>query len=486
MNAENGLTCSSINLRSEPDLKSGVIEALDPQENVQILGEQGDMLKVVTTKWKPPLTGYILKSAIFESKAAPEVFPRISPGKGMEISSVPASLPLSTFLKWLDSSDESPWLPVDYLRSIQLSHQPSVGNLIRKAISDRRSDWEAWVAEIRSQGREASATLDEWLVVLARGRAMWSFRPERIFTEPSQSAAAPGWVSVKDVLRWTGHVRINGQETKYKTWYEVELTKLDQTFKGWYKASLLYEFILPTPDTDLSVPENKDRVFDLSRPALRLPADPEIEEARKAGRTGAQYINVKEATGWNKVNHNLCGEFCVAALGGSDIVPFLGQWLGSYDNARAILEKDEGTSIVDLQAMLDVFGKKNEFFRAEASVMPITPGYIRKMLDSSRMAIIGTGVTYDGVLKWGSRIRHWVVIEDIIMVGNSGWVRVYNPFPNKEEVYPFDVVFDPNSRSAIGLWVEPTHPQLKQSLDDSHSNSIALHAGPFAFAPGKL
>jgi hypothetical protein len=74
------------------------------------------------------------------------------------------------------------------------------------------------------------------------------------------------------------------------------------------------------------------------------------------------------------------------------------------------------------------------------------------------MALVGTGITYDGKLKWGSHIRHWVVIEDLIRVGNNGWVRVYNPFSDKEEVYPYNVVFDAASGSVIGLLVEPTHP----------------------------
>lgn len=459
MDAQYGLTCSSVNLRAEPNLKSGVLEALDPQEHVEVLRDDGNMLEVQTTRWKPPLKGYVLKSSIIQDKVSQQAFPRLSLGKGAQISSVPASLPVSTFLTWLDSGDESPWLPASYVDVIQSGQQPSVGGLIRKAISNHLSEWNAWVEEIKSQGRETIATMDEWMVILAGGREMWSFRPERIFAEPSQHSAAPAWVAPKDVLTWTGHVRVNSQEPKYKTWYEVELTKLDQQFKGWYKASLLYEFIVPTPNTDLTIPKNKDKVFDLSHPLLRLPVDPEIDDARKAGRTGAQYIDVEAVLGSTKIEHNLCGEFCAAALGGSDIIPFLKQWLETYDKAKAILENDDGTSIQDLQTMLDVFQKQYEFFRAEASVLPITPSYVRKMLDTGRMAIIGTGITYNGILKWGSRIRHWVVIEDIIPVGNSGWVRVYNPFSNKEEVYSFDVIFDTNSRSAIGLWVEPTHPQ---------------------------
>ena len=459
MDAETGLTCSSANLRGTPDLKSSVIEALNPQEHVQILEDAGNMLKVQATRWTPPILGYVLKSSIINNQPSQQVFPKVELGSGISVPSVPSSLPLATFQTWLDSQSESPWLPNDYLDLIKSGQQPSVGALIRQAISDHQADWDAWVSEITQQGRTAIATLDEWLVILAGGREMWSFRTERIFAQPSQSSAAPAWVTPQDVLRWTGHVRINNLEPKYKNWYEVEFTKLDKEFKGWYKADLLEEYIMPTPDTDLTIPENKDKVFDLSHPLLRLPADPEIDAARKAGLLGAQYINIKAATGWAKVNHNLCGEFCAAALGASDIIPFLKGWITTYAGAKNILEYDTGTSIQDLKSMLDLFDKKYDFFQSEASVMPLTPTYLRKMLDTGRMAIVGTGITYNGQLKWSSHIRHWVVIEDFVRVANSGWVRVYNPFSDHEEVYPFNVVFDAASGTAMGLWLQPTRPE---------------------------
>ncbi|HEX2697752.1 MAG TPA: SH3 domain-containing protein [Anaerolineales bacterium] len=456
MDADHGLTCSSVNLRSQPDLKSRVVEALDPQEHVQILQEAGDMLEVQATKWKPPIMGYLLKSAVIRNEPTQEIFPKVDLGS-FAIPSVPPSLPFQIFSAWLDSGMESPWLPASYLDAIRSGQQPSVGNLIRQSVSLRRSEWDAWVTEIKTQGREATATIDEWMVILSGGRGMWSFRTERIFAQPSQSSAAPAWVMPKDVLRWTGHVRINDKETKYKTWYEVEFTKLDRQFKGWYKASLLEEFVTPTPDTDLTIPENKDKVFDLKRSQLRLPMDPEIDEARKASRRAFQFIDIKGALGWAQINHNLCGQFCVASLGGSDVIPLLKQWLSSSPRAKGVLEKDFGTSIADLEVMLDALKRKYEFFRAEASVAPLTPGYLRKMLDAGRMAIVGTGLAPDGAIKWNSRIRHWIVIENLIRVGNSGWVRIYNPYFNREEVYSFETVFDTLSRSAIGLWVEPAH-----------------------------
>ena len=456
MDTITGITCSSANLRGTPDLKSGVIEALNPQEPVQVLEDAANLVKVQATRWNPPILGYVLKSSIIENQAAPQIFPKIDLGNGIAIQAVPASLPLSTFLTWLNSPDESPWLPANYLNAIKSGQQPSVGGLIRQVIANHQAEWDAWVSEVKQQGRDAIATMDEWIVILSGGREMWSFRTERIFAQPSQSSAAPAWVTPQDVLHWTGHIQINNLEPKYKTWYQVEFTKLDKEFTGWYKASLLEEFFLPTPDTDLTVPENKNKVFDLSHPLLRLPADPEIDAARKAGLSGAQYINIQAATGWGKINHNLCGEFCAAALGASDIIPFLKGWLTSYTGAKAILLNDSGTSIQDLESMLDLFNKKYDFFQSEASVMPLTPDYLRKMLDSGRMAIIGTGITYNGILKWSSHIRHWVVIEDFIRVANSGWVRVYNPFSDLEEVYPFTVVFDATTGTAMGLWVEPT------------------------------
>jgi hypothetical protein len=458
MDAQTGLTCSSANLRNSPDLKSSVIEALNAQDHVTVLEDAGTMFKVQATRWNPPILGYILKSSVINQPTDQQIFPKVDLGNGIQVPSVPASLPLATFLTWLSSQSESPWLPSTYVDTIKAGQQPSVGNLIRQAIASRQSAWDSWVSEINQQGRQAAATMDEWLVIQSGGRPMWSFRTERIFALPSQSSAAPAWVTPTDVLLWTGHVQVNNQEPKYKLWYEVKFTKLDKEFKGWYKASIMEDYIFPTADTDLTDPANKDKVFDLSHPLIRLPADPEIDAARKAGLRGAQYININGATGWAKVNHNLCGEFCAAALGGSDVIPFLKQWIASYPGAKHILEVDYGTGIVDLESMLAVFKLTYEFFQAEASIIPLTPAYMRKVLDSGRMALVGTGITWDGQLKWGSRIRHWVVIEDLIRVGNSGWVRVYNPFSDKEEVYPYNVVFDEASGTAIGLLVTPVHP----------------------------
>lgn len=483
MDAEYGLTCSSINLRAQPSMSAPVSHALGPQEPVDITGEAGEMLEVRANRWKPPLTGYVLRSSIVRGAATPEAFPVIEVETGISIPAVPASLPLPAFRGWLDSGDESPWLPANYVDLIRAGQRPSVGALIRKTIADRASDWSGWNAELKAEGRESSASLDEWMALVEGGRAMWSIRAERIFAEASEHSAGLGWVVPQDVVHWTGHVRFSLPEPKYKTWYEVELTKLDRQLRGWYKADLLNPFVLPTRKTDLRVPENRSSVFDLSRSRLRVPLDPEIDAARKAGRAAAQYIDVKRALGWGVLHHNLCGEFCVAALSASDVIPLLTRWLPSYGRAREILAGDHGTSIPDLEAMLTAMGMTYEFYRAEGSISPITPSYLRQKLDAGRMAIVFTGVTQSGVVKSHSPIRHWVVLEDVLRVGNSGWLRVYNPFPNREEVYRFDDVFDMPSRSSIGLWVEPRRIASSNVVDFKAMTSapmdVALHSQPF-------
>lgn len=460
MEATFGVARSSNNVRAAASIKSSVLDVLNPQEDFQILGESQGMLLVQPVHRQPPIKGYILPSAAVRPIAPPQVFPRVDLGNSVSIPSVPASLPLSTFEAWLDSGAESPWLPAGYLDGIQKGQHPSVGAQIRQAISDHRSEWDAWVAEIRSQDRESTCTLDEWFVILAGGRELWSYRTERIFTDPSEHAAAPAWVSRDEVLHWTGHVRFSPAERKYKLWYEVQFTKLDRQFSGWYKAALLHPFIIPTPSTDVAVPTNSTRVFDLSRPLLRLPADPEFDAARKAGRAGAQYIDIRRALGYGVLQHNLCGELSVAALIGSDIIPFLQQWIAASTVARNLLARDWGTTTVNIQEMLRVVGKKYEFWRSEPTVAPLTPDYLRAGIDAGRMTIVKTGVTPGGIIRWNGPIWHWVLIEDVLPVGNTAWVRLYNPFQNRDEVYTLDAVLKPTVASNFGWWVEPTRPGL--------------------------
>jgi hypothetical protein len=484
MDAEYGLSRSSVDMHLDPDPGSSVVHALQPQERLRVLSQAADMLEVESTRWQPPIRGFVPASSVVQSSAPSAGFPQVDLASGIRVPAVPISLPLVAFLAWLETEDESPWLPPSYVAAIKRGQHPSVGKTIRQIITAQRAQWDAWVGEVIADGRLDSATLDEWIVRQQGGRNMWSIRAERIFTDPSQHASALGWVVPDDVLRWTGRVRNNDREHKYRVWYEVELGKGDRQLRGWYKASLLDEFFAPTPPTDVAIPENRPSVFDLARPLLRLPADPEIDDSRKSGRAGAQYIDVRRALGSGKLHHHLCGEFCVAALAGVDVIALLQKWLPFYPRAQEILTNDRGTSIPDLQSMLDAFGLKHEYYRAVGSTSPITPNYVRRRLDMGMMGIVFTGVTPYGAVNSRSPIRHWVVVQDILRVGSGGWLRLYNPFTNLEETYLFDEVFDLPARDSIGLWVEPQPPGgsesavMKVALPQPQQQPVGLAAAP--------
>lgn len=476
MESDHGISRSSIDMRLAPDASSPVVHALQPQERLLIVGASGDMLEVETARWEPPVRGFVPASSVVRTKAPLQVFPQVDMGGGISVPSVPISLPLLAFIGWLQADTESPWLPPFYVEAMRRGQRPSVGQVLRGLIAANRSEWDAWVGEIAAEGRLESATLDEWIVRHQGGRDMWSIRAERIFSDPSEHSATLGWVVPEDVLRWTGRVRQNDRERKYRTWYEVELTKAGKRILGWYKAALLDEFVAPTELTDLTREENRHTVFEISRPRLRLPADPEIAESQRAGRAGAQFIDIQRALGQGLLHHNLCGEFCAAALGASDVIPLLQQWLSAYPRAREILAGDRGTSIPDLQSMLDLLGLKHEYYRSVGSTSPVTPTYVRRKLDAGLLAVVFTGVTPYGVVKSRSPIRHWVVVEDIVRVAGSGWLRVYNPFNNREETYRFDEVYDLPSRDSIGLWVEPARPAVMEN------SSVVAVAVPVAAA----
>ena len=387
MDSEYGISRSSIDMRLAPDPAAPVVHALQPQERLLIVGGSGDMLEVESTHWQPPVRGFVPAAAVVRLQPSPLAFPQVELEGGICIPSVPISLPLLSFIGWLQSETESPWLPPSYVEAVKRGERPSVGRALRELMASQRPQWDAWVGEVMADGRLDSATLDEWVVRYQGGRDMWSIRAERIFSDPSEHSATLGWVAPEDVLRWTGRVRQNERERKYRTWYEVELPKAGRRLLGWFKASLLDEYVAPTDRTELSIEENRRHVFDGSRSRLRIPADPEIEDSRRAGRAGAQFIDVRRALGWGRLHHNLCGEFCVAALASCDVIPLLTQWLASYPRARDILADDHGTSIPDLQSMLDVLGLKYEYYRSVGSTSPVTPTYVRRKLDAGKDGI---------------------------------------------------------------------------------------------------
>ena len=190
---------------------SAVVHALQPQERLRILGPDG---RHARSGVRPLATASARLRAAPPPSCAPAhsaaVFPQVDLAAGIRIPAVPISLPLLSFIGWLQTEAESPWLPPCVRRRhphaaiARRSAMPSASSSPPSAVQ-----WDAWVGEVMADGRLESATLDEWIVRQQGGRDMWSIRAERIFTDPSEHASTLGWVVPEDVLRWTGRVRNN-------------------------------------------------------------------------------------------------------------------------------------------------------------------------------------------------------------------------------------------------------------------------------------
>ena len=453
-----GRSRASTYVYSKPDSKSRVIEVLRPNDPVTVQGEAEEMYEIESRRLLPPIGGYIPKSSIAVSISKLEVFQSIELNDGIRLDPAPPDLLAVEFEAWLQTQGEPPWL----FEGVDAPFL--VGDRMRQEFEPHRNAWSEWYAEVIRNNRTQTAALDEWYVLISGGREMWSFRPERIFKEPTERSAGLGWASPTDILRWTGRVRYSDKEWKYKLWYEVELTKLNRTIKGWYKAVLLEEFVLPEVFVEANDRAGIAALFDMSNPKVRLPADPEIQEAILAKRNAPQYINVQNATGRKKVNYNLCGQFCVASVCGVDVIPLVQKWYQSSKRGKSVIDGDRGTLIYDLQEMLGLFDVKSETFRPEPSVAPATPGYLEMMLKTGKKAIIGVGLTRKGEAAYNASIRHWLVITDIVRMGNGGWVRVYNSYFNQEEVYPYQRIFNTGVATGIGLWVDAPDLEMESRV----------------------
>jgi len=444
-----GRSRSSSNLYITPEPGAKIIEVLNPNDPVEVLEEVGDMFKIASWRLLPQLVGYMPKSAVAQRIPNINIFSPIHLDDGTSLDAVPADLLAVEFESWLQSRGEPTWLFED-------GNAPFlVGDKIRTEFQLFHESWTEWFAGVVKNNRTRTAIMYEWFTTLNGGREMWSFRSERIFQKPSESSTPLGWVSPKDILFWTGNVAYAEKEWKYKRWYEVQLSKLDKSLTGWYKANLLEEFVIPEKFVEANDITAIASLFDMSHPLLRIPADPEIAEAIKAKRNARQYIDIKNVIGKSKISFNLCGEFCVAALCGVDVIPMLQKWYGTgLARAKTVLEFDRGTVIYDLQNILSLYNIKSEIFQPEPSIAPATPAYLEKMLKSGKKALIGVGLNSKGEASITGTIRHWLVIEDIVRMGNAGWVRVYNSYFNQEEVYPYRSIFDPGISSGLGLWVD--------------------------------
>lgn len=170
------------------------------------------------------------------------------------------------------------------------------------------------------------------------------------------------------------------------------------------------------------------------------------------------------------VKTNMCGELCVAFIGGDDIETFLRKW-EIHDNLFYpwAVKGDSNQPLYwyHLDKMLEVYGypSPNLKFRDGLTDPGIgfisTPSRIKILLETrfliARVRIDGSGkLVRQEDTPW---VGHWVVLDKIAPYGvNRGRVEIYNPFPNKREEYSYADFIKSCAPGYSGLWVNRTRP----------------------------
>ncbi len=431
-------------LREKPMPNAQNTETLQAGTQVEIIKDEGMWLHVEASHNSHAIPGWAQREAF--------TFP---PVQDSVLSSMLYSAKANEALAWKKNAalDKPSWIPEFRWGKIGVGGQQTIKDAILGLFQNHQEEWDAWLAS-----REDEALMEEWLATLQGGRDVWAVRAEQIYPDAAEKNGV-GWVNVNDIMGWTGKVKRNDQETKYKIWYEVSLYKSGKMLKGWFKGVLIEPYVYPTEANDTAIDANKDSQFDLTKPLLRHPADTEIDDALKANRSGLQYIDIIKVLGRSKIHHNLCGEFCAAALAGVDVIPFLNKWKAADTKVEKILRDDIGTGLGDVKNMLSSHQLKFEEFRYTPSITPVSPSRLLKLLGEGKMVFWGVAIFKSngklaGTLSNDKTTRHWIVLEDVIPVGNSGWVRIYNPFRNREEVYEYNVFMQSVGQFGIGLLVD--------------------------------
>lgn len=448
-----GRTRAEVELRAASSLKSNFVDRLPTDCKVEILENTNRTFKVKPTSIKSGVSGYLPSIAVIQKPESIELFPKIQdPKSNRKFNTVPESLKLSEFLEWANNKKSVlPWLSAHDRASI---NPTKIEEIIQQIISNtlgKKAEWGDWIQAIKANERFGEATMKEWIVMLAGGREMFSIRDHIVYTYPDRADEHQGWILSGQIARWNGVIKKGKKNGELRNFCEVDFYRINKEMHGFIREELLEDYVYPDPNTDVEIDSNREHVFDLKARRIRLPEDDEIIEAKNKGYTASQYIDVFKATQKHLIHFSLCGEICVAMITNNDIIPLLKNWLDSgFWRAPAILkDPHEGTSVADLQSILEIYDLNGEVY----SSIPTSTAKIKAKLDEGKIAIVGAGINSAGVVLPKGRIRHWVVLTDIIPSGNNGWVRVYNPFHNQEEVYRYDD-FIASSGVGAGLWIQ--------------------------------
>lgn len=464
MTIDLGITRNSTILHSGPGQHEGIQEVLPPNTPFKILSLHEDWLRV-----RPfgGTAGFVLQSAVIINEVNSVSESGVSNGvpKAAAQSASPSisgDTQLVDFLRWNETGGRPPWIADSYWETLTSAMQEGVVNSIKGWFEGHQQAWQVWMEEVEKEGRLASAELEEWITILHGGKNMWALWGDKLYRTPSSKTDVLGWVNPFDIVTWTGRVK-KSLDDGDQDWYQIITHQLDQDVSGWFsKMHFLDEYLPAKPEIDPQFEENSERAFDLNARLMRFPNDPEIAEALRKGFSAAQYIDLAKLVGKPMRHFNLCGIFSVAALAGRDVIPTLKEWRKKYRRADDIIfDPGEGTGLMDLKSLMDLYSikYKNLDTRIEEEKLTLlSPKRLAKKLRSGMMLIAGVTIKNNGKVSQDGNIRHWVVVQDALSAGNSGWVRIYNPFHNWDETYPFKTFSASFSafgnKSGVGLWVQ--------------------------------
>lgn len=150
-----------IKLRENPSIKAGSSEILGPSTPIQILEDQNEWLKVKASRISGAIEGWAPREALAFHTNAQAVFPDISIRSREVVSSVPPSLKAADFLSWFATSAQPNWISSSVWSALQAESQQNIMNGIRNVIHERQAQWNTWLANVSTNGRQNEARMEE-------------------------------------------------------------------------------------------------------------------------------------------------------------------------------------------------------------------------------------------------------------------------------------------------------------------------------------
>lgn len=161
-------------------------------------------------------------------------------------------------------------------------------------------------------------------------------------------------------------------------------------------------------------------------------------------------VDAQQYVTWeNKTQYNYCGQISCSYLFGVRLSDFLTTWkqkdINSYKRIHGSDMVADGTSDADLIGFFTMYGKQAK--KLSGNISTYTPETLERMTG----AIVSVHINNATGRLEGDGTLHWVVVTKAIDERTGyGLVEIYNPFPNRIEVYSYKE-FIVSARSPYGV-----------------------------------